>query len=73
MVIVKAEGSEGHWKVVRRDDFTTLPGEIVTADEDTGYCVMTVPGPKDSEGKVTTQTVEYTLGPNAIKLVRKGR
>jgi hypothetical protein len=28
------------WKIVRTDNYTDVPGEIVTADETTGECSM---------------------------------
>jgi hypothetical protein len=32
------------WKIVRLDDHTDVPGEIISADEDTGECCMEVGG-----------------------------
>lgn len=32
------------WKIVRLDNYTDVPGEIVTADEATGECTVHVEG-----------------------------
>lgn len=51
------------WKIVRRDDFTDVEGEIVTADEDTGECCMQVGG----------ETKTLSFGPRGISIVGRRR
>ena len=40
----QAAEQKARWKIVRRDDFTDVPGEIVTADEATGECCVAIGG-----------------------------
>jgi len=47
------------WKIVRTDDYTDLPGEIITADEATGECSMLVRG----------ETKTLSFGPGGIRIV----
>ena len=47
------------WKIVRTDDYTDVPGEIITADEDTGECSMLVQG----------QTKALHFGPGGMRVV----
>jgi hypothetical protein len=54
---------KSRWKVVRTDDFTDVPGEIVTADEDTGECSLSVGG--------EVKTMSFGIG--GIKLVARRR
>jgi hypothetical protein len=56
------------WKIVRLDNHTDVPGEIVAADEDTGEYSMSVPNP-DGSG-VETKTGCCSAG---IALIKRGR
>jgi hypothetical protein len=49
------------WKVVRTDDYKDVPGEIISADEDTGECTVAVGG----------QTNKLDFGPRGIRLVSR--
>ena len=51
------------WKIVRTDNYTDVPGEIVTADETTGECCMQVGG----------ETKTMSFGPAGIRLVGRRR
>ncbi len=57
-----------HWKLVRTDSYEDVEGEIVTADEDTGECAISVP-----DGNGGTQTKTLSFGPLGIKLVGRKR
>jgi hypothetical protein len=56
-----SDGKWAQWKVVRLDTSDYVPGEIISADEETGICSMNFKGEKK----------EYNLGPSAIKIVRR--
>lgn len=56
------------WKVVRLDNYTDVPGEIVTADETTGECNMHIVG---KDGSAETKTLNF--GHGGIKLVGRAR
>jgi hypothetical protein len=56
------------WKIVRRDDCTDVVGSIITADEETGECCVTVP-----DGNNGTQTKTLSLGPHGIRIVTRRR
>lgn len=48
-VVVKIESYQtaedrGKWKIVRTDNYSDVPGDIITADEDTGECCVQVVG-----------------------------
>jgi hypothetical protein len=49
------------WKVVRTDDYTDVPGDIITADEATGECCVQV-------GK---HTKTLSLGPRGLRIARR--
>ena len=51
------------WKIVRTDSYDDVPGDIVTADEDTGECTLVVAG----------ETKSVPFGPSGIKIVRRHR
>jgi hypothetical protein len=51
------------WKIVRTDDYTDVPGDIVTASEATGECCLVV----DGEAKTRS------FGPRGIRIVAKWR
>ena len=51
------------WKIVRTDNYTDVPGEIVTADETTGECSLHVGG----------ETKTLSFGPGGIRIVGRGR
>ncbi len=55
------------WKIVRRDNFTDVDGQIVTADDDTGECCVQVTVGGNSE----TKTLSF--GPNGIRIVGRRR
>jgi hypothetical protein len=47
------------YKVVRADDYTDLPGEIMEADETTGEVVMIIAGEKKT----------FSLGHGGIRII----
>jgi hypothetical protein len=51
------------WKIVRTDNYTDVPGEIVAADEATGECSLQISG--------ETKTISF--GPGGIRIVGRGR
>ena len=51
------------WKIVRTDNYTDVPGEIVCADEATGECSLHVAG----------ETKTLSFGPGGIRIVGSGR
>jgi hypothetical protein len=54
---------KSRWKIVRTDNYTDVPGEIVTADETTGECSMHVGG----------ETKTLSFGPGGIRICGRGR
>lgn len=52
------------WKIVRTDNYTDVPGEIITADDATGECCVV---DANSERKT------LSFGPNGIRLVGRRR
>jgi hypothetical protein len=50
------------WRVVRLDSFADIPGQILSADDQTGEVTM-----RDQGGEETS----YSLGRHAIRLVRR--
>jgi len=54
---------KSRWKVVRTDNYTDVPGEIVTADETTGECSMQVGG----------ETKTLSFGPGGIRIIGRRR
>ena len=51
------------WKLVRRDNFVDVPGDIIAADEATGECCVQVGG----------ETKTLSLGPNGVRIVGRRR
>jgi hypothetical protein len=51
------------WKIVRTDNYTEVPGEIVRADEATGECTVIIAG----------ETKTLSFGPRGIRIVGRGR
>ena len=51
------------WKIVRTDDYTDVPGDIVSADEATGECCVQVRG----------EPRTLSLGPGGIRIVGRRR
>jgi hypothetical protein len=54
------EAERRRWRVVRLDTHQELPGEIVSADADSGICTM-----KGSDGAAK----DYSLGPGGFAIV----
>lgn len=51
------------WRIVRRDSLTSVEGDIVAADEDSGECSLTVKG----------ETKTFSFGPRGIRIVSRRR
>ena len=51
------------WKIIRTDNYTDVPGEIVSADEQTGDCSMSYGG----------ETKNLSFGPDGIRIVWQKR
>ncbi len=51
------------WKLVRRDDFTDLEGQIISADEATGECCL----------QVGEETRTMSLGEKGFRIVTRRR
>jgi hypothetical protein len=58
-----SQANKNRWKIVRLDNYTDVPGEIVTANEDTGEFSVCVKG----------ETRTTCLGPGAIRIIPRGR
>ncbi len=57
------------YKLVRTDDYTDIPGEIVEADEHAGTCVVSVsPGPG-----APAENRALNFGPQGFKIVPRKR
>ncbi len=56
-------GTKTRWKLVRRDDFRDIDGQIVHADEQTGECSVSVNG----------ETKNYSLGEGGLRITRRAR
>jgi len=56
------------WKIVRTDSYTDVPGEIISADEQTGEACLSVPN-----GNGGTETKNYSFGPNGMRIVGRRR
>lgn len=54
---------KARWKIVRMDDFTDVEGTIITADEATGECCLSVKG----------ETKTLSFGPHGIRIVGRRR
>ena len=65
MKIESWESSENkrQLKLVRTDDYSDIPGEIVTADEATGECCIFVGG----------ESKTLSFGPGGIRILGRGR
>ena len=48
-------------KVIRTDNYTDVPGEIITADEESGECCM----------QMANETKSLAFGPKGIRIVNK--
>ena len=59
----QAAEAKARWKIVRTDSYADVPGEIITADEETGECSV----------KDAGETKELKLGPGGIKIIPRGR
>jgi hypothetical protein len=51
------------WKIVRLDDLTDVDGLIVTANDETGECCLSVSG----------ETKTLSFGPRGIRIVGRRR
>jgi hypothetical protein len=51
------------YKIVRTEDYTDVPGEIITADELSGECCLQVGG----------ETKMLSFGPRGIRIVGRRR
>jgi hypothetical protein len=51
------------WKLVRTDNYTDVPGDIVTADEISGECCMNHSG----------ETKTLSFGPGGIRIIGRRR
>lgn len=51
------------WKIVRTDSYVDVPGEIITADEMSGECCLTVGG----------ETKMLSFGPGGLRIVGRRR
>lgn len=65
LTVEMTEAERALWRVVRLDNYQTLPGAIVQADAETGLALMQV-RPK-AEGDLGQQ--EFALGPNGLRIV----
>jgi hypothetical protein len=70
MKIDSSEAAElkSRWKIVRTDNYADIPGDIVTADEVTGECVLLLP---DGNGGTMCKTLAF--GPHGIKIISRRR
>lgn len=64
----QSAADKARWKIVRRDTFAEVPGQILSADEDTGKCSVSV---SDGNGGTTTQELDF--GPGGMAIVGRGR
>ena len=54
---------KARWRIVRTDSYEDVDGEIVSADEQTGECTVSVGG----------ETKTLSFGPGGIRLVGRRR
>lgn len=54
---------KSRWKIVRTDNYTDVPGEILAADEATGECSLSISG----------ETKTLSFGPGGIRIIGRGR
>jgi hypothetical protein len=59
---------KARWKIVRTDNYTDVPGNIITADEMSGECCLER---YDCNGETTT--VPLSLGYRGLRIVRRRR
>jgi hypothetical protein len=62
------------WKVVNCEDYRDVPGEIKSADTDTGIFVFAVPKIENGyvvvvDGKMQTEPKEFRWAPHSFKIV----
>lgn len=62
-----SEDEKRLWKIVRTDNYTDVPGNIVSADEATGECCLQV---ATGDG---TETKTFNLGPKGLRIVPRRR
>jgi hypothetical protein len=55
------------YKIVRTDNYTDVPGVIITADETSGECCLQV------TANGTTETKTLSFGPRGIRIVGRRR
>jgi hypothetical protein len=69
------EAERRRWRAIRLDTHQELPGLILSADCDTGVCVMRVRGPDqvaaDGSKSPGFRSVDYSLGPGGLALIGK--
>jgi hypothetical protein len=53
------------YKVVRTDNYKDIPGEIITANDEEGTCVLSVPVGQGAPA----ENKEFNLGPGNFKIV----
>jgi hypothetical protein len=67
------EAERRRWRVVRLDTHEELPGSVVSADCDTGVCVMRQRGPdqiaEDGKRTMTFEAKDYSFGPGGIVII----
>ena len=51
------------WKIVRTDDYTDVPGDIITTDEASGECCVQIAG----------ETKTLSFGPRGIRIIGRRR
>jgi hypothetical protein len=56
------------YKLVRTDDYSDVPGEIVTADEDSGEACVQI---NKVDGASETRALNF--GPNGLRIVARRR
>ncbi len=59
---------KGRFKIVRTDDYSDVPGQIVTANEASGDCCITT---SDGRGGVETKSLHF--GPGGCRVVSRKR
>lgn len=62
--LAMSESERSRYKIVRRDLMTDVPGLILSANVETGICMMKIPGDK---------TQEHNFGPEGLMIVAAGR
>lgn len=59
--------ARSRWKIVRLDNYTDVPGEILSADDTTGDCCLRVTAAGATEDKT------LSFGPGGIRIVGRRR